>query len=147
MTTDNGKKPREFWILPQKGSDCEWTNLYPDESWKSETKPLIHVREVTPCANCERLEEESDKYRRTAESTYNFQMKQSAEIQRLEKLYQEKVDVSAQRFRFAEKITHLEKQLEMCKDALKFYGPEDKLLYPNDLGKRARECLAKLEKE
>lgn len=45
----------------------------------------------TPCANCERLE----------------------------KLYQEKVDVSAQRFRFAEKITQLEKQLEECLEVLK----------------------------
>ncbi len=67
MTTDNGKKPREFWILPQKGSDCEWTNLYPDESWKSETKPLIHVREVTPCANCERLEANVKEVERCAE--------------------------------------------------------------------------------
>lgn len=21
-------KPKEFWIFPQKGNDCEWTNLY-----------------------------------------------------------------------------------------------------------------------
>lgn len=40
-------KPREFWILPQKGAHCEWTNLYPDESWKSESKPLICVIEKT----------------------------------------------------------------------------------------------------
>ena len=40
-------KPKEFWIFPQKGNDCEWTNLYPDASWRSETKPLIHVIEYS----------------------------------------------------------------------------------------------------
>lgn len=40
-------KPKEFWIFPQKGNDCEWTNLYPDASWKSGTKPLVHVIEYS----------------------------------------------------------------------------------------------------
>ena len=40
-------KPKEFWIFPQKGNDCEWTNLYPDASWRSETKPLVHVIEYS----------------------------------------------------------------------------------------------------
>jgi len=26
-------KPKEFWIRPIKGCDCEWTNLYPDDTW------------------------------------------------------------------------------------------------------------------
>lgn len=34
------KKYREIWINPQKGTDCEWTNLYPDESWNTPSKPL-----------------------------------------------------------------------------------------------------------
>lgn len=44
------KKPREFWMLPQKGADCEWTNLYPDASWNGPTKPLIHAIEYSAYA-------------------------------------------------------------------------------------------------
>lgn len=79
MTTDSGKKPREFWILPQKGNDCEWTNLYPDDSWKSGTKPLIHVREVGPCQNCERLEgkvQRRNEYRESLKLVIEQQKKQ-----------------------------------------------------------------------
>ena len=94
MTNDSGEKPREFWILPQKGNDCDWTNLYPDESWKSGTKPLIHVREVTPCPNCERLEAYKEQTKHAVDINQKMVADRDAEIQ------------------------HLQKQLEMCKEAL-----------------------------
>lgn len=124
MTTDNGKKPREFWILPQKGSDCEWTNLYPDESWKSETKPLIHVREVTPCANCERLEAE-------------FRSAKNAGC-----------DATCLNYRDGdEEIQRLQKRLEMCKDALdEILGKNEYCINKEPHKFIADECLAKLEK-
>ena len=52
-------KPKEFWIFPQKGNDCEWTNLYPDASWKSETKPLVHVIEYSAYEQLQKKFEEA----------------------------------------------------------------------------------------
>lgn len=126
-------KPKEFWIFPQKGNDCEWTNLYPDESWKSGTKPLIHVREVTPCANCERLEEELLKLSGCPKCGIDRRYDLHDKIAEIDKL---------------------KKQIEMCRKTLKRIS-EDRCVdvsgkvtkFETWTAELARECLFKLEEE
>lgn len=94
----------------------------------------IHVREVTPCANCEKLEAE-------------FRSAKNAGC-----------DATCLNYRDGdEEIQRLQKQLEMCIEVLEWYSSDEahgagelvwkKTQYVSDGGKRARECLAKLEKE
>ena len=87
MTTDSGKKPREYTVF---GGECNGFPTLLCDGPIPKINERILVREVTPCANCERLE--ASKHIQTSGM--------ETEIQRLQK------------------------QLEMCKEALGFYANE-----------------------
>lgn len=126
MTTDSGKKPAKEWKI-LNGRLIQDIN-----GFKQEIAMAVHqdrldeiqgestlVREVTPCANCERLE--ASKHIQTSGM--------ETEIQRLQK------------------------QLEMCKEALGFYANHTKFTTLGDffrlakLDTTARECLKAIDKD
>lgn len=109
MTTDSGKKPAKEWKI-LNGRLIQDIN-----GFKQEIAMAVHqdrldeiqgestlVREVTPCANCERLEEEKIQW--------EPQWKSNAEA-----------NASGYNQAVAE-IQLLYKKLEMCKEALEFYA-------------------------
>lgn len=147
MTNDSGKRPREFWIDPSLIDDEEDTTVFDAYSQKPNQGPLnfqanlIHVREVTDCPNCERLEGKLE----AAHHWFDVTTKSNGNL--------------------IEENKRLKTQLAMCKEVLEFYAdadnhndqfPDDRSDVPyinirNELdcymagGKRARETLAKLD--
>lgn len=61
MTTDSGKKIRDFWIYERFNETKVLTKSpynYPSNWFQPPVYNFIHVREVTPCHNCDRLEDQ-----------------------------------------------------------------------------------------
>lgn len=122
---DSGKKPREFYIAMNVYGVPHYTFR------KLEDMPTIYrndaflVREVladpTPCANCERLEDQ---------------------------LYHESRKAPEVEYKLGHEIEVLKKQLEMCKEALdKILGKNEYCINKQPHKFIADECLAKLENE
>lgn len=140
MTTDIGKKPREFWIAMNVYGIPHYTFRKLDDMPTIYRNDAFLVREVldepTPCANCERLEGDC--------KIISDQLREANEWD----------------LKYGETIQRLQKQLEMCKEYLIKIQSEnkkgevdfnDQARYWRDQEIKSRmfadECLAKLEKE
>lgn len=55
------KGPREYWIRPINGVDCEWTNLYPDDTWGHKYHVIEKSALDTEKARADKWERECDK--------------------------------------------------------------------------------------
>lgn len=138
----NEIKPQQFWIQNPYNEISTATKV---PAYDPEVNPQIteeiHVREITPCANCERLEDQ---------------------------LYHESRKAPEVEYKLGHEIEVLKKQLEMCKEALQeiklksgmcVYGTAEMAEQPieafrqgshiafNECAHIATQALAKLEKE
>jgi len=71
MSNDSGKKPREYTVF---GGECNGFPTLLCDGPIPKINERILVREVTPCANCERLESGNKMMRSALETIFNRRM-------------------------------------------------------------------------
>lgn len=139
MDNDSGKKPLEFWINYYGNSAWVAHSSFERAEYCSDSKrEIIHVREITPCANCERLEKElysETEFRALVKKRYNnLVLSSTLDAQIIANDIEEKANAIKQLQTKCElleaskhiqtsgmetEIERLQKQLEECLEVLK----------------------------